>query len=176
MKTLVYGMQSSGATYVAFCLAQPYRLDGEGPPTVAVLDLFSPEVCPSLDEEARQCDVLVKCTINTGIPLDRHIESFQPDRLVLVTRNIGDVRASLSRKAHRNLGGPLEAKLAAYRSLLETELHRFDRVISYERFRRDGSPVCRNPNEIVEDSRRLSDWCNKNWRRRWGIGALRWPM
>lgn len=98
MKTLVYGMQSSGASFVAFCLAQK-------PNTIAVVDLFCREEAPTLDGEADGCDVVLKCVVNTIVPFQKQLERFRPDRVLLVTRNVDDVAASLGAKPYRDLGG-----------------------------------------------------------------------
>jgi len=166
MKTLVVGMQSSGASFVTFCLAQP-------PATIAVVDLYCQEHAPRLDEEARQFDVIVKCTITATIPLSRQIERFRPDRLILVSRNIDDVRRSLRTKPYRDQAGAMEEKIAVYRELLLRQLGRFDEVISYERFTRRLVPISRRKNEIVAFNAAHSAWCRENYGKKWGFGGLR---
>lgn len=166
MKTLVYGMQSSGASFVTWTLAQ-------APGTIAVIDLFCREEAPSLDEEAAKYNVIVKCVVNTKIPLERQIELFRPDRLLLVTRNIDDLRTSLSSKPYRDLGGPLAEKLAIYEDVLRRGLHQFDSVISYERVAARPSEIRRTVEQVVEYSKAHSPWCRKFHHHKWGVGGLR---
>ncbi len=166
MKTLVYSIQSGGASFVTWGLAQR-------PDTIAVIDLFCREEAPCLDVEAAEYDVILKCVVNTKVPLERQIESFRPDRLVLVTRNIGDLTRSLTTKLYRDLGGSLEAKLAIYHDVLLRGLPLFDEVVSYERFAAHVPENRRTLREIVEFGKSQSAWCRKFYGHKWGLGALR---
>ena len=166
MKTLVYGMQSSGASFVTFCLAQK-------PNTIAVIDLFCREEAPRLDEEADGRGVILKCVVNTVVPLKTQVERFRPDRLLLVTRNVDDVAASLGAKPYRDLGGPMKQKLDIYQDVLLRRLHLFDTVISYERFAADPPEIHRSRQEIVNFNATHSPWCRKYFGRKWGFGGLR---
>ena len=65
-----------------------------------------------------QFDVIMKCTVAATIPLLEQVERFEPDRLILVTRNIDDIRWSLSTKPWRDQAGATEEKIAVYRNLL----------------------------------------------------------
>jgi hypothetical protein len=166
LKTLVYSMQSGGASFVTWGLAQR-------PGTIAVLDLFCREEAPPLDEEGFAHDVILKCVINTAVPLERQIERFRPDRLVLVTRNIDDLTKSLATKRYRDLGGSMEAKLAVYRNTLLRDLALFDQVISYERFAAHAPEMHRTVREVVEFSKSRSAWCREFFGHKWAVGGLR---
>lgn len=168
MKTLVVGMQSSGASFVAFGLAQR-------PDTVAVVDLHCLERVPNLDAELQGTDLLLKCTITAAIPLAEQIVRFLPDRLVLVTRNIDDVRASLTDKPWRDEAGALDAKCDVYRDLLLRHLDWFDEVIAYERFARAVPVITRSPDDILRFNADRSAWCRDFYGTKWGFGALRTP-
>ncbi len=165
MKTLVYGMQSGGASFVTFCLAQR-------PNTIAVVDLFCREEAPSLDEEAGRHDVILKCVVNTGVSLQTQIERFRPDRLVLATRNIDDVAASLETKPYRDLGGAIRQKLAIYRDTLLRRLRLFDEVLAYERHAAEPPTICRGQREILDFNAAHSHWCRRFFGRKWGFGGL----
>lgn len=166
MKTLVVGMQSSGASFVTFCLAQ-------GPDTVAVVDLHCRERVPDLDAELAGADLVLKCTITAAVPLAEQVERFRPDRLVLVTRNIDDIRKSLSGKPWRDEAGTLDAKCDVYRDLLLRHLDWFDEVICYERFARTPPAITRSPDAVRRFNAARSAWCRETFGRKWGFGALR---
>ena len=166
MKTLVVGMQSSGASFVTFCLAQQ-------PDTIAVVDLYSGAVAPPLVGESRNRDVILKCTISARIPLQNQIRRFQPDRTILVTRNADAIRASLKQKHYRNQDGSIDAKVRVYRDILMRHLVWFDEIISYERFAANPPPITRTKAEVLEFNKKHSAWCRKYYRKRWGFGGLR---
>jgi len=166
MKTLVVGMQSSGASFVTFSLAQR-------PGTIAVVDLYCQELAPSLDAEARQFDVLLKCTITAAIPLTAQIKRFRPDRIVLVTRNVDAIRQSLCRKPWRDQAGTMGQKLAVYQDLLLRRLDQFDQIICYERFIKQPREIVRSPEDILGFNAAHSSWACDNYKTRWGFGALR---
>ena len=165
LKTLVYGMQSGGASFVTWRLAQR-------PGTIAVIDLFCREEAPCLDEEATGHDVILKCVVNMLVPLETQIERFRPDRLVLVTRNIDDLTRSLAGKPYRDLGGSMEAKLAVYQNILFRGLPLFHQVISYERIAAHALETRRTVQEVVEFSKSRSAWCGKFYGHKWGVGGL----
>ena len=90
MKILVYGMQSSGASIITYFLAQK-------PDTLAFLDIFNKEIAPAMDS-AKDTDIVIKCTINPNIPLKKHLDSFKPDKTILVLRHPYYNYASLKNK------------------------------------------------------------------------------
>jgi len=143
------------------------------PGTIAVIDLFCREKAPCLDEEAAGHDVILKCVVNTLVPLETQIEHFRPDRLVFVTRNIDYLTRSLAAKPYRDLGGSLEAKLAVYQNTLLRGLPLFDQVISYERFAARTPDIRRTVREVVQFSKSRSAWCRKFYGHKWGVGGLR---
>lgn len=166
MKTLLVGMQSSGASYATLCLAQD-------PKTIAVIDLWCEFVAPALVLESSRLDVILKVTITSTIPIERHLISFKPDRLILVTRNVDAIRTSLSRKPWRDAGGSMEAKFKSYEDILLRRMHWFDEVVSYERLVRVPRKIVRKPDEIRQFNCQRSTWCREHFGRGWGFGAYR---
>ena len=116
MKQLVIGMQSSGASYVTFMLAQAR-------PCVAVIDLYCEQPAPQLIEESLAHDVILKCTITANIPIEEQIARFSPDNIVLVTRSVVDISRSLNKKRWRDHGGTMEDKIQVYQDILLKRLH-----------------------------------------------------
>jgi hypothetical protein len=142
------------------------------PETIAVIDLFCNQVAPALDREAETCDVILKCTVTANISFEQQIAAFRPDRLVLVTRNIEAIRASLSRKPWANAGGGLDRKCAIYTDVLLRRIHHFDEVISYERLCSVNTPLTRSCAQILAHNQSHSIWCRDSFGSRWGFGAF----
>jgi hypothetical protein len=166
MKTLLVGMQSSGASFVTFCLAQ-------APRTIAVVDLWCDFVAPPLIQESARFDIILKATITANIPLERHLQSLKPDRFILVTRNVDEIRQSLVRKPWRDSGGLLEVKLRIYEDILLRKVHWFDQVIAYERVARTPPPLHRSREDIRRFNCEHSVWCKEAFEKQWGFGAYR---
>jgi glycosyltransferase involved in cell wall biosynthesis len=101
MRLLIYGMQSSGASLLAFLMSQE-------PETLAIVDCWG-GVVPSFANYAG--DIVLKTTVKTDATIAEHVEAFKPDFTILVERNILDVRNSLATKYYRDEGGDLKAKL-----------------------------------------------------------------
>jgi hypothetical protein len=190
VKALVYGLQSSGASLFTYFM-------GQRPGSIAIIDLRarsgrlpmlrSTPVAPPLESAS---PIVLKCVITVEVALERHIESFRPDRTILFLRDPFANVASLRGKAYEGHGGALEEKLR----LLEGCFRRrddFDAVIRYEDFVRDHAGTVgrleklgwsttpgyyafdRSLEEIVRYSRAESPWCARYHGTRWGTGNIR---
>ncbi len=165
MKTLVVGMQSSGASFVTFALAQR--------PMIAIIDLYNRCLAPLLEEESQQYDIILKCTITATIPLIQQFQRFQPDRAILVTRDVDAIRRSLRQKEYRDDMGTMEQKVGVYTLLLLHHMDWFDEVISYERFVKKNHPLVTTISEVTGFTEDHSRWARDNRGVSWGIGNLK---
>jgi len=175
MKILIYGLQSSGATSLAFLMSQRDN-------TIGVLDLFCDQVAPCLDEESKKFDIVVKATISEMFTIDQHIESFRPDVTILHHRKLSSVISSLSAKKHKDKCGKMENKIEIYKKL---DKNRFNYQTNYEHLiDKQLGPLTFFVNESVwEFPRPLksiikfncdnSDWCRTHIKNKWWTGCLR---
>ena len=178
MRTLVYGMQSSGASLFALFLAQR-------PDTIAVIDVWDGVVVPDFSDA--QKDVIVKCVVASVVPFEQHIASFKPDVTILFLRSRSSNIASLSGKGYRNHGGRMEDKFAQLDRETEQYKDAIDYVINYEDFLNDRPKVLsalgklaapeyydfkRTRNDILTFNRTHSEWCRKYYRSRWSFGNI----
>jgi hypothetical protein len=162
MKTLVYGMQCSGASFVAFSLCQH--------PCIAIIDLYNHLEAPCLESDTD--DIILKTTVSMWSTLEEQIDRFRPDKVVLVTRSIDDIMRSLSTKEFRRKGGAWPKKMARYANTLIYHIHRFDEVISYERVVRSGFEIKRTIDDILEYNCKHCEWAEQYYGLRWGFGQL----
>lgn len=174
MKVLTYGMQSSGATLFNYLLSQREN-------TIAILDLFCNEICPSIDDKKN--DIFIKCTISNFIDLQQHLDSFNPDLVILFKRNVDDVVRSLQKKDHANRCGNIEEKIEKYNQILNEK--KFDIEYSYEEMM--NKKICslkkiidnssfdfkRTVYDVIEYNCLNSFWCKDNLKKKWWIGCLR---
>jgi len=178
-RVLIYGMQSSGASLMAFLAAQ-------GRDTLAVIDLWNPEVAPPIPHDG---PIVIKATVGP-VSLAEHMASFRPTATVLVLRNPVHQIASLSRKSYRDFAIPLEAKLSTLDELLAGPADRFDLVLRYEELLLDPALTARKLDElglglpadaarfpraleeVIRYTRAHARWCNSFWRSKWGTGGL----
>ncbi len=124
MKVLLYGMQSSGASLLAFTLAQK-------PDTIAFIDIWNMFAAPELEAEDR--DTVAKVVVTTAYSLELHRQRFRPDVTLLVLRHPADTYDSLFGKSYANESGLIDEKFA----LLETVFRAgvgFDHIVYYEDF------------------------------------------
>jgi hypothetical protein len=177
-RVLIYGMQSSGASLCALLL-------GQIPRSIAVIDLWIPYVAPQLELEA---DIVIKATIGE-VDYGKHLESFGPTRRILFVRHPIDIIDSLATKSYRDYGGKIEYKLSEFERMFEHRMT-FDTVIYYEELvgglgdliarlgeldlelPESASCFFRTPEAIVTAAREQSDWCDRYFRERWGLGNI----
>jgi len=122
MKTLIYGMQSSGASFFSYFM-------GQNENSVAIIDLYNRNLAPSLDCEK---DIVLKCVVTTLYTWEDHRDSFKPDKAVLFLRNPFDNYISLIGKpGWRNENGTVDNK---FRRLNEDfcQREKFDAIVKYE--------------------------------------------
>lgn len=174
MKVLIYGMQSSGATAFTFLMAQRKE-------TVAILDLYCNELAPAIHCEK---DVVLKCVASANFSLEQHLESFQPDKTILFTRNLDSVILSLNNKNYKDKCGTLETKIKLYQETIDRK-ELFDIELSYEdllardidkvKFFIDGSAfdTPRSLSDIVSFNNEHCDWCRTWYHKKWHFGGLK---
>lgn len=123
MRTLIYGMQSSGASIFTYFM-------GQNKNSVVIVDLQSKNKAPYFG-----CiqDVVLKCVINHLYTWGHQVRSFKPHKTILFLRNPFDNFISLYDKKWRNESGPIVYK---FRQLEKEFLQRdkFDAVVNYEDF------------------------------------------
>lgn len=179
MKTFVYGMQSSGASLFTYFLCQR-------PDTIGIIDLWSGNgfVAPPFEDIDK--DVILKCTVNSRVPLERHLASFEPDLTILFLRERGSNGESLGKKRYRDAGGRMNEKFAQ----LERDVQRrdlFDLVLTYEDFVSSPDAILsalgdaaspsyyefkRTRREMLAFARTHSSWCREFYRKQWGFGNI----
>jgi hypothetical protein len=121
MRLLIYGMQSSGASTLAFLLAQR-------PLSAAFVDIWNMYAAPSL---AGPDDALAKVVVTTAFPLALHQERFRPDRTILMLRHPVANYRSLAAKTYRHECGFIEEKFAILDRVF-TAGTAYDWVVHYE--------------------------------------------
>lgn len=167
MKTLIYAMQSSGASLFAYWLAQQ-------PKCIGIIDLYNSQVAPAIDHE----NVIIKCTISKHIKIDEHKQNFKPDKTILFIRNPIENHLSLSEKHYCLEGGSIEEKFAILEQNISS--NKFDMIIKYEDFIMKniqiGDPSYynfeRTLNEIKSYNEINSEWCKHNHKKKWGYGNI----
>lgn len=179
MRTLVYGMQSSGASLFTYFLCQR-------PDTIGIIDLWSANgfVAPALEDTDK--DVILKCTATPVVPLERHVASFKPDVTILFLRDKRSNVERLARKGYRDEGGGMNEKFAQ----LDRDVERgglFDLVLTYEDFVNAPPTILgalgelaapsyyefsRTKREMLAFARAHSAWCREYYRKRWGFGNI----
>jgi hypothetical protein len=104
MRLLIYGMQSSGASTLAFLLAQK-------PDCAAFVDIWTMYVAPALPGVG---DVVAKVVVTAAFPLAHHQERFRPDCTILFLRHPESNYRSLATKSYRHHCGFMEEKFGIY--------------------------------------------------------------
>lgn len=182
MRVLVYGLQSSGASLLAYFLAQK-------PGALALTDVYSGEVAPALDD-ARAEDIVVKCVITATHPLERHCASFKPDKTVLVVRHPYHNLASLRSKPYRDDDGSPERKLSILEGVFQQRKRLFDATVLYEDFlfrpekvaaRLRGASIAasedflafkRSRRDLQEFNAAHSAWCREHYQKSFDFGNI----
>ncbi len=121
MRLLIYGMQSSGASTLAFLLAQK-------PMSAAFVDVWAMYAAPTVTEPG---DVVAKVVVTTCFPLTLHQERFRPDRTILVLRHPVVNYRSLVTKSYRHHSGFMEEKFPLLEQVF-TAGNGYDTVVYYE--------------------------------------------
>lgn len=124
MRILVYGLQSSGASTLAYLLAQVPR-------SYAIVDQYCMHPLPQAECFPPDALVIAKTTVSTCCPLEQHCEAFRPHRRILVIRHPHHNYISLMGKRYANLCGTLADK---FREIERVFINRgqFDAVLRFE--------------------------------------------
>jgi len=121
MRVLIYGMQSSGASTLAFLLAQR-------PGSCAFVDIWSMYAAPALSGPE---DVVAKVVVTTSFPLSLHQQRFKPDKTILFLRHPVANYRSLTTKRYRNHDGFMEEKFAILDRVF-SEKSTYDMIVYFE--------------------------------------------
>lgn len=173
MRRLLYCMQSSGGSWVTWCLGRP----GE----ITIPDLCWPVKPPAAEYVGNQ-DAIVKVTVTRRYTLQHAITRFKPDWVGLLIRDERAVAQSLLRRyaAGDNSGraylpgGPVEidVKLEKMRRAIASKS--WDEVLLYEDYRYS-SPTVLLP-DLIRRNWESCKWCRDNTRpQKWGIGGIHPP-
>lgn len=176
MKTLVYGMQSSGASLFTYFLAQR-------PDSIGIIDLYHDRLAPDLHSRH---DIFLKCTINNSHCLRDHQRSFRPDVSILFLRDPVQNAMRLSTKHWKDWSGTVREKLALMNRYVENWKEHFDFVMTYEDFLYRRAAILdllhldrryysfpRSLEEVVQFSCARSAWCRQMYMKAWGTGDIR---
>ncbi len=123
MKVLLYGMQSSGASIMAYTFAQL-------PGSLAFIDIWNMFGAPELTTDR---DCVAKVVVTTTFSLVTHQRRFRPDITILVLRHPIDNYYSLCGKDYANDSGLIDEKFAQLEEVFRMGVG-FDHVLYYEDF------------------------------------------
>jgi hypothetical protein len=140
MRLLIYGMQSSGASSLAFVLAQKPRC-------AAFVDIWTMYAAPALTGSN---DALAKVVVTTAFPLPLHQERFRPDRTILMLRHPVVNYRSLAKKPYRHECGFVEEKFAALDRVF-ADRSAYDAIVHFEDLIFDPLPVLRAVSDLGWD-------------------------
>ena len=182
MKIFIYGMQSSGASLVAFFLAQKQN-------TIAIIDLWNHCEAPCFEDEDNK-DIILKCVVTTTFPLETHLRNFKPDKKILVLRHPYFNYASLKNKVYgTDFSGSVEEKFKTLDNVINNR-DEFDLVIMYEDFlfsphkvikemknigcdaTKDYFSFNRSRDEILNFSLQHNGWCKTFYKKKWDFGNI----
>lgn len=171
-------MQSSGASLFAYCMAQ-------SPECLAVIDLHVLHESPRFDFSG---DIVMKCGINTHVPFMAQCMLFKPDVRLLFTRDLKEVRHSLSSKYYRDQAGTMDEKLALAARIDPAD---YDVVIDYRDFIHDRKGTIEKLGDLAGDdfygckrsqmdmlafNNLHSEWLKENLDKKYGFGNMRLPF
>jgi len=145
MRTLIYAMQSSGASLFTFFM-------GQQPDTVAIIDLYNMYLAPAF--KSVRHNIILKCVVTSKFSLDDHIENFGPDKIILFIRNPYDNFVSLKSKPWSRGSGLMVDKFRILDDNFKNK-DRFDHVITYEDFIFDREKVI----DELKDVPGIQDFC-----------------
>jgi hypothetical protein len=123
MRVLLYGMQSSGASILAFTLAQ-------NPASLAFVDIWNMFAAPELETDR---DCVAKAVVTTAFSLELHRRRFRPDVTVLFLRHPVDNYESLFGKSYANEAGLIDEKFSVLEEVFRGRTG-FDHIVHYEDF------------------------------------------
>lgn len=175
VRTFVYGMPSSGATFVAWTMSQ-------SPRTIGLLDICRTQI-PEVGDLPPGRDVVLKDNPARRRGYSESLRRFRPDRVVMVSRDPDAIRESLTRRYRAAnqpnlfLPGGLEAIDDGFRRFdAAMSLRRHDSVVEYEDVA-DGDQALERPLlDIAVQNHLRCRWCRPNTHpARWGLGGLRVP-
>ena len=177
MRIIVYGMQSSGASYFTYFLAQKTNYIG-------VIDVWSSELAPFFENN----NVILKAVITKKYTIEQHIDKFKPDIKILFTRNIDDNYSSLIKKYYCNHDGKIEEKIKILEEI-KLKNNTFDYIVDYDDFINNDLNLLKKLNNFCDKSSFLykrtceeikqynmsnSKWCLEEFGKKWGFGNINW--
>jgi hypothetical protein len=124
MRVLLYGLQSSGASVLAFTLAQK-------PDSLAFVDIWNTYAAPEIS--AVNQDIVAKVVVTTAFGLEMHRRRFRPDATILVLRHPCDTYDSLFGKSYANENGLVDEKFSLLDGVFRAGTE-FDHILYYEDF------------------------------------------
>jgi hypothetical protein len=116
-------MQSSGASLLAFTLAQKQE-------SLAFIDVWNMFAAPELETDR---DCVAKVVVTTAYSLETHRRRFRPDVTLLVLRHPGDTYESLFAKGYANDSGLIDEKFSLLEDVFKAGTG-FDGTVYYEDF------------------------------------------
>ena len=125
MRILLYGMQSSGASVIAFTLAQR-------PQSLAFIDIWNMYAAPELASTDGE-EIVAKAVVTTAYTLDEHRRRFRPDMTLLVLRYPVDNFNSLFGQTYANESGHIDEKFRLADQVLQSGVG-FDGIVYFEDF------------------------------------------
>lgn len=126
MRTLIYGMQSSGASLFTYFLCQK-------PNTIGVIDLFNKHIAPAF-LDVKEIDIILKCVITTRYFFVKHAKNFRANKKILFIRNPYANYVSLKTKPWKNQGGSMENKFRILERVFQKRNKLFNLMVTYEDF------------------------------------------
>lgn len=183
MRILVNGMQSSGASFATYTI-------GQIEDTIVVVDVWSGEIAPDLRESKDAKNVIVKCVITEKYDIEEHIESFDPDKTILLTRHPCHNYISLSKKHYSDEGGDMDKKFRKLEKEYESR-DKYDAILKYEDLllypkhfledvRETGLEINNNAliyrrtkKDVKRYNKAHSEWCKNYFKEKWALGKAR---
>jgi hypothetical protein len=171
MRYLIYALQSSGASLFTYLLAQK-------PFSIGIVDLYNGELAPSYNN-FNEKDIFLKCTVSLKPSLEDHISSFQPHKTICFSRDYLEIRESLSKKFHANLGGKIDDKINLFENYKNT--FKFDYYINYFEMVAQTLPedlvnqsYYSFPRSLLEltEFNSSNAWCKKYAHQKWSLGNI----
>lgn len=164
-RTLIYAMQSSGASAYAFNLG---RMASQRGKTLCIPDLWNPYLAPRLSASSAD-HIILKVVVSNRYTLDQHIKSFDPTETFLFRRNREANAISLGSKMYANESGDMDFKFSLFD--IEISRNRFP-VIEYESM--PWLPITQYElNAMLLNNTRLSLWAGDTMKTQWGFGGIR---